>query len=242
MVEKDTFHSSLTQIPLPEIMITIEHFKVPGRLTITHGGIEKKIFFEDKFVTFAASNVDDDRLGEFLIREGKIKQIDYDNSVELLKKTNKRQGQIFVDLGCLTPQELFWAVKAQVKEIVLSLFLWTDGEVKFTPGDFVKEEKIKLRAHIREIILEGIKRIQNPRRLVSYIGGKDMPITVAPDALERMEKVDLGPEYYDVYNLVDGKKTCEQLATESTRSNAETVRVLYTLIVFGALKRATDTK
>lgn len=207
-------------------------------LSVTHQDVEKKVFFEDEFVTFASSNVNDDRLGEFLIRLGKIKQIDYDNSVEILKKTKKRQGQIFVELGCLTPKDLFWAVKSQVREIVLSLFLWTDGEVSFVPGDFVQKETIKLRAPITEIIIEGIKRIQNPRRLLCYIGGKDVVVKVAADALERMEKASLGQEFFDIYNKVDGKRAIEEIANRNDKGAAETVRGIYTMMVLNILERA----
>lgn len=224
--------------PLPEILSTINQFKVSGKLEVKHQGVEKRVFFEDEFVTFASSNVNDDRLGEFLIRIGKIKQIDYDNSVDILKKTKKRQGQIFVELGCLTPKDLFWAVKSQVKEIALSLFLWTEGEVVFEPGDFVQKETIKLRAPVTEIIIEGIKRIQNPRRLLGYIGGKDVVVKVTPDALDRMEKAGLGPDFFDIYNLVDGRKPVEEIANTSDKGASETVRSIYTMMVFNALERA----
>jgi hypothetical protein len=238
VAEGNTFRTNLAKTPLPEIIATINQFKVSGMLEVTHQGVEKKVFFEDEFVTFASSNVNDDRLGEFLIRIGKIKQIDYDNSVDILKKTRKRQGQIFVELGCLTPKDLFWAVKSQVKEIVLSLFLWTDGEVNFVPGDFVQKETIKLRAPITETIVEGIKRIQNPRRLIGYIGGKDIVIKVASDALDKMEKTGLGPEYFDIYNLIDGKKPLEEIANTSDKGASETVRSIYTMMVLNILERA----
>jgi hypothetical protein len=238
VAEGNTFRTNLGKTPLPEIISTINQFKVSGMLVVTHQGVEKKVFFEDEFVTFASSNVNDDRLGEFLIRIGKIQQIDYDNSVDILKKTRKRQGQIFVELGCLTPKDLFWAVKSQVKEIVLSLFLWTDGEVSFVPGDFVQKETIKLRAPVTEIIVEGIKRIQNPRRLLGYIGGKDIVIKVASDALDRMEKTGLGPEYFDIYNLIDGKKPVEEIANTSDKGASETVRSIYTMMVLNILERA----
>lgn len=237
MAEENIFKTNLAKTPLAEIISTINQFKVSGMLSVIHQEVEKKVFFEEEFVTFASSNVNDDRLGEFLIRSGKIKQIDYDNSVDILKKTKKRQGQIFVELGCLTPKDLFWAVKSQVKEIVLSLFLWTDGEVIFTPGDFVQKETIKLRAPINEIIVEGIKRIQNPRRLLGYIGGKDVIIKVAPDALDRLEISNLGPEYFDIYNLIDSHKAIEEIANTSNKGATETVRIIYTLMVLNVFER-----
>jgi hypothetical protein len=234
----ESFETTLQKTPLPEILSMIDHYRVPGVVTISHQGIEKKIYLEGEFVTFARSNVDDDRLGEFLIRIGKIKQVDYDNSVDLLKKTKKRQGQIFVDLGCLNPKELFWAVKSQIKEIALSLFLWTDGKVVFKPGNFVEEESIKLRTPITELIIEGIRRIQNPRRLVGYLGGKDTILKIKTDALQIMESIQLGKEYFDLFNMVDGKTTLQNLVGNTQRNGIEVVRNLYSMLVLNVLERA----
>jgi hypothetical protein len=237
VADNSTFKSSLNKTPFPDILATIDAYRVPGMLLVSHQGIEKKIYFEDEFITFAASNVNDDRLGEHLMRMGKIKQIDYDNSVDMLKKTKKRQGQIFVELGCLTAKDLFGAVKSQVREIVLSVFQWTEGDVTFIPGDFVKEETIKLRAKTSEIIIEGIKRIQNPRRLVSFIGGKDTVFKVRSDALTHLEAAGAGEEFYNIFNLIDGRKTLEQLVEESKKTGVETVRVVYTLIVLKVIEQ-----
>jgi len=233
---QEQFKSTLAVTPLPEILASINEYGISGKIVVSHKGIEKKIFVEGEFITFASSNVNDDRLGEFLIKIGEIKQVDYDNSVDLLKKTGKRQGQILVDLGCLSPRELFSAVKSQVEEIVLSLFLWTEGDIHFIPGSFVKQETIKLRAPIKQIIMEGIKRIQNPRRLVAALGGKDAVLTVEPDALDILEKEDLPVDFLQVYNLVDGKSTLEELVSKSNRNGTEVVRMLYLLKTLGVFE------
>ncbi|MBN2134341.1 MAG: DUF4388 domain-containing protein, partial [Acidobacteria bacterium] len=226
MNNRESFKSTLIKTPLPEMLAAVNEYSMPGMIAVSHKGIEKKIFLDGEFITFASSNVADDRLGEFLIRIGKIKQVDYDNSVNLLKKTGKRQGQIFVDLGCLNPKELFWAVKAQVKEIILSLFLWTEGDIIFIPGGFMEKETIQTHSPITQIIVEGIKKIQNPRRFVAYLGGKDSVLTVQDSALDIMEKNDLGIECFQIFNLIDGKSTLEHLVSASNRNGTEVVRVL----------------
>ncbi len=237
MTNQETFKSNLKQTPLPEFLNTIKEYEVGGMITVSHNDIQKKIFMDGEFITFASSNVDDDRLGEYLIRIGKIKQIDYDNSVKLLKTTGKRQGQIFVDLGCLTPKELFKVVKDQVKEIALSLFIWTDGNIEFTPGSFMEKEPITLRTRISELIIDGVKRIKNPRRIVSYLGGKDSILHVSDDALQKLENENLNDDFYDVFNTVDAKSTLEELVNSSSRGSIELIRLLYILMVFGIIRK-----
>ena len=82
-------------------------------------------------MVFSSSNQDNDRLGEILLKEGKINLEQYNQSVAILKKTGKKQGAIFVELGYLKPQELVWAVRRQVEDIILSLFSFEGSNFRF---------------------------------------------------------------------------------------------------------------
>jgi hypothetical protein len=53
-----------------------------------------------------------------------------------------------------------------------------------------------------------------------------------------MEKTGLGPEYFDIYNLIDGKKPLEEIANTSDKGASETVRSIYTMMVLNILERA----
>src|SRR5688500_12891983 len=86
-----TYREDLSDTPLPELLFTIGQYKVPGVLTITLRQARKKLFIRDGSIIFAASNLQEDELGEFLFRCGKISRIDLDQSAEFLKKyKNKR--------------------------------------------------------------------------------------------------------------------------------------------------------
>ena len=100
-----------------------------------------------------------------LIKAGKITMEQCDESVRLLKRTGKRQGAILVDLGYLTPKDLFWGVKYQVMEIIYSLFQIEDGEYEFLEGEIPHDEVITLKMSIGNLIYEGVKRIDNWTRI-----------------------------------------------------------------------------
>ncbi len=52
---------------------------------------------------FASSNLPNDRLGEILLREGKITVEEYETSIKAISK-GKRQGKVLVEMGALSPQ------------------------------------------------------------------------------------------------------------------------------------------
>ena len=97
--------------------------------------VEKRLFIKDGYIIFASSNIEDDRLGDVLLSLGKINKEQFDLSTRLIKETGKRQGQIFLEQKLITAKELLWAVKYQIKEIIISIFLFEKGEYEFIPGE-----------------------------------------------------------------------------------------------------------
>jgi len=84
-----------------------------------------------------------DALGDRLVREGRITQTQYDESLVRMKITGKRHGITLVEMQMLTADELFLLVHAQIQAIIDSVFAWTTGTIAFTPGrdkalEFVK--------------------------------------------------------------------------------------------------------
>lgn len=150
---------NLKDYDLSQILEDLQVSKKTGTLTFTNKEIKKCIYLRDGNIVFASSNQDEDRLGDMLLRVGKITKQQFKTSEEILKKTGKKQGAILVDLGYMTPQELFLGLKFQVKEIICSVFLWDEGEFSFDPAPLPKKV-IPLPFDTAEIIQEVIRRIK----------------------------------------------------------------------------------
>src|SRR5512136_1945232 len=121
-------------LTVPHLFLSLRAGKKTGIAVFEHGEAVKKVYFKDGYVLFASSNLDDDRLGECLLRVGAINQAQYDVSVGLIKKTNKKQGAILLELGILSSKDLVASVQLQVAQIILSLFSWRQGSYRFDEG------------------------------------------------------------------------------------------------------------
>jgi len=86
--------------------------KATGVLTLVHGGVRKSVFARGGRVVFASSNLPNDRLGEILLREGKITVEEYELSIKAISK-GKRQGKALVEMGALTPKALWRAFSSR---------------------------------------------------------------------------------------------------------------------------------
>lgn len=112
---------------LPDILESLRSKKTTGILTLHQDQAVKSLFFKEGNLVYASSSENEDRLGDVLLKSGKITQEHYKISSELIKKTGKRQGSILVEMGVISPKDLFAGLKIQIKEIISSVILWEEG-------------------------------------------------------------------------------------------------------------------
>jgi len=88
----------ISELPVPEVLQHLRLSQSTGILTLVSGGARKALYLKDGRVVFASSNLPNDRLGEILLREGKITVEEYEASIKAITK-GKRQGKVLVEMG-----------------------------------------------------------------------------------------------------------------------------------------------
>lgn len=226
---------NLEDYSLPEILVYLNQKQKTGTLVLSNPPAEKKIYFKNGDAIFASSNYDDDRLGEMLLKAGTITLEQYDKSVEMLKQTGKRQGAILVELGSLTPKDLFAGVKYQVREIIYSLFMWEKGLFNFIEAPLLAEEVITLKMSMGNLIYEGIGRIDNWTRIRGEMPPTESVLKLNDDPLCLFQDVGLKGHDMTILSLVDGKTTIKEIMENSGLSSFNALKALYVLYSLGIL-------
>jgi hypothetical protein len=226
---------NIKNITLPKILTYLHSNRKTGMLIITTPVFTKKIYFMKGDAVFASSTYEDDRLGEMLVKAGKITMKQYDASVELLKKTGKRQGSILLELGYLTPKKLFWAVKYQVKEIIYSLFQLEDAEYVFKEGDTPLQEAITLKMSMGKLVYEGVKKIDNWTRIRKEMPTTETVLRLSSDPIKLFQDVELSSQDKKILSMVNGTKTIKELINSSKMSSFEAMKTLYALWSIGII-------
>ena len=145
------FKGQLSELRLPDLLQHLRASEATGILSLVSGGARKGLYVKEGRVVFASSNLPNDRLGELLIREGKITVEEYDASIKAIS-TGKRQGRVLVEMGALSPKDLWEGVQFQVREIVYSIFQWDDGQFHFEESSLPDKERITVDLDIRDLI------------------------------------------------------------------------------------------
>lgn len=229
-IERLSIYGNLKHFPLSDIFLSLQRSEKTGVLEMKHGSILKKIYIKNGDMIFATSNQEEDRLGEILIKTGRLTLEQYYHSLEEMKNTNKRQGAVLVELGYFNPQELIWAVRHQVEEIILSLFLWIDGEFEFKETPLPTEEVITLKLSAANLIYRGIKKIDNLTCLKNGFFPLDTVLGISADPMNLFQDIKLEEKEKDILYLIDGTRKLQDILLLSPLDNLQTMKILYALL------------
>ena len=149
--------ADIAAIGLADLMAVLNANRKSGYLLFVCGEDEKAVYLSRGEVVFAESNLAADRLGASLLRGGAIDQAGL-ALAERRYRPGTRFGRVVVELGLLTPRELWNGVKAQVEEIVRSLFGYADGWVHFWEGELEPDNVVRLNLPSQRLVAEGLAR------------------------------------------------------------------------------------
>jgi Domain of unknown function (DUF4388) len=205
--------------------------------TAARGGAPDKLrrrtlYFRDGQVVFASSSEACDRLGPVLWRTGLAAWEQLERCGRLVK-SGRPLGQVLVDEGVLTSAQLYGGISSQVKEILLAAFLETTGEFAFVEGPHDESNAVKLSERTRDLLLEGLKRVDEAEALLAEVGGREVVLSRATEPSSAF-----GPFAQKLMKTADGKRTFAELAVESGLGLLEALRQAAPLVAGGALVSA----
>ena len=234
--EDFTIRGEIETSSVPELLRSLLSSGETGVLTLRRGDVTKSIFIQQGRVVYAASNNQDERLGESLVVRGKITARQFLEASKMIRP-GRRLGGILVEMEALEPEDLVPAVALQVHDILMELFDWTHGEYELVIKEMDPEQVVSLHISTENLILEGIRRSRSFSQVIRGIGDIDA-ILVPTGTTEVLYKLDLTTEEQEILSHVNGRTTVEQICDVSYLSNFETCRILWALKVLAVIRRS----
>jgi hypothetical protein len=226
---------SLASRGFPELVEDLHSRRWTGTVTLTHAGIGKSIKVQDGRLVFASSSSPDDRLGELLLRRGRVtlrQLVDAGKAVV----PGKRLGAILVEQGVLGPKDLIQGVVEHTQEIIYGVFQWTEGQYRLVEGEAGGED-ITLRISTPDLILEGIRRIEAWSRVKRGSGGIAAQYRRADDYEAIVAQMNLSTEELGLVTALHEPQSVEGICAESPLGDFVVCQVLWALRVIGVVKR-----
>jgi hypothetical protein len=196
------------------------------------GQVKKIIFFEGGFPVFALSNLVADRLGQFLVRAGKIDEETLKQAAEQAARTRQRTGDVLIRLGALEEEERLYYVGQQIKSILYSVFAWEEGIFTLSFQARARKEAIKLDIHPANLIMRGVKKLYKPERLRRLMPHAARP-TPSQDPSFNLSDVELQAWEAHLLPRCDGGRSVSELVKAAGKPENE---VLGTLVALTSLR------
>ena len=225
---------SLVQSDFPELVQRLHESRWSGTLTLIHVGIGRSVTVQDGRLVFASSSSPDDRLGELLLRRGRLTLRQYVDAGRALVP-GKRLGTVLVEQGILSPKELVRAVVDHTQEIIYSAFQWTDGHYRLAEGSTA--ETITLNISTPDLIMEGIRRIDSWVRVDRAVGGLEARYEKAEGCEAIAAKMTLPEEKLRLLTDLSGARDVETICRDSSLGDFEVCRTLWAFRVIGLVRR-----
>lgn len=226
---------SLAENDFPDLIQALHQRRWTGTMSLTHMGQVKSVVVHDGRLVFASSSSKDDRLGDLLLRRGRITLQQYLDASQAVGQ-GKRLGAVLVEQGAIEPRDLVKVVVEHTREVIYSVFPWTEGFYRLKDG-VEGQEKITLKMSTPDIILEGIRRIEAWSRIERGIGGIDARYERSQDWQKEMKQVTLPAERLALLSEHEGVRSVRQICETNTMlSDFEACRTVWAFRVIGVLR------
>ncbi len=230
-----SMNGKLKHYKLADVLIAISRSKKTGTLEITTGSITKKIYILNGSKIFAASTNTKDRLGEYLVKQGKITPVELKEADALVSRKGQRLGKILLDLGYLKEADLYKAVQNQVEGIIISLFNIEEGLFEFKEGPLPSEEPITLQISSANLIYKGIKQINN----VTFVQKMCPPLytilNISQSPLAMFRALTLEHSDKLIFSHINGINSLQKVISLSPLTKFETIKTIITFLSVGII-------
>jgi len=202
-----------------------------GVISFEQGSIVKEVYFEAGEIVFARSNDPAHRLGAILVERGLLTEAKLE---EILNDASGgvRLGARLIQKGYIKARELYDAVRAQVQEIIYSIFPMTEGVFAFYEGDFLDEDLSQFTLNTQNILMEGYRRLDEWGMMRERLPHDGVVIV----AKQHAEAEGLDAHLGQVWQAVDGKRNVKQLMRKTGLGAFELYHALHELLRRGLIE------
>lgn len=220
---------------LPRLLQDLWRARVTGILHLSQESTSKQIYFRRGDIVFAGTNLEHERLGERLVRQGMISRSALDLAFRVVERSRERFGRTIVEMGWVSSQEMQQRVAEQIKDIIFSVFSWEMGVYHFERSDHPVDSDLVLELKTAEVLYEGARHISDVRSIRIGIGS-DAKIL----QLTKRKRLDIPISEKDVsiLSMVDGATSISQILSVSPLKQDETLRRIYALLLADVLRTA----
>jgi len=229
----------LRELSIQDVLQLLELAHKTGVLTVRSDRLndEAIVHFSKGEIVFAVRRRSTRRLGQLLIRAGKLTQRELDRALDLQRADpTRRLAEILLEMGSISEEELERQLRFQMEETIFELMGWDEGYFKFEERTEIAQQRLLARVRVEGLLMEGARRIDEWTRLESKVPGPESIPVLAPASDREATPLDLRTEEWEVLAEIDGERDIRQLAADLGRSAFDIAKTVYGLVSTGVVQ------
>lgn len=218
---------SLAAFKVADVLTFLSAARKSGTLTLMSYDFTTRAILADGSLVYAESDQERLRLGAILLRKKKMTPEQVSRIDAAMRRDGARFGQVAVDEGLLSADELRDALKIQVSEAIFDTFVWTSGTFAFIESTRLPEYAVTIAIDLPNLIMEGARRIDEWQQCVELL--PDASVIFRVVSAPKDDKITLTAAEWKLLFLVNGQRTIDELVQETDEPALNVYRVLYGL-------------
>jgi hypothetical protein len=229
--------ADLSRVLVADEIARVRNERWSGVLALNQGEVSKGVYVLDGDIVFAASTVEEDRLGACLFRVGRLSEKQFRAAMREVESSGYPLGYVLVETRVLSPAELAGALSAQVERIVLSVLRWTSGTLRRDPMDRPVPADQALELNTNRLLLLGMRLFPDTDRLERALGDKSRRLRcVSPPPFDYEQVAESAPERAALALCARGATLADLLAMPHPKP--QLVRAIHALWSGGLIEDA----
>ena len=229
----------LAELSIQDVLQLLELARKTGVLTVRSERLndEAIVHLSRGAIVFAVRRRSTRRLGQLLIRAGKLTQRELDRALELQRSDpTRRLAEILLEMGSVGEEELERQLRFQMEETIYEVMPWDEGYFKFEERGEIGEQRLLARIRVESLLMEGARRIDEWTRLETKVPSPEAVPALAANADREMTPLELRSDEWEVLAEIDGERDVRQIAADLGRSAFDVAKIVYGLVSTGVLE------
>ncbi len=237
---------TLKDFSITEIIQLIGQQLKTGILKIRRGKNLVEIYFVDGMIVHVYSNYrgKKDLIGEILVKAQLITEEQLERVLKMQKETLKYLGEILVELQLLKKEDVLKVISTQIYETIYDLFWWEDGQFNFDLKLVESYKKIPFALSTESVLLNILRMVDEWSEIEKKVFSPYLVFRKTLEPKEKREEESPSQDYLKekltseqelIYNLIDGKRTVQEMIDRSLLGKFHTSDILVNLIGMGLI-------
>lgn len=229
-----SLYGTFSTMALPDLLQWMSNAGKTGTLEVEKDKLVKQIVLRDGRVIACSSDDPSQLLGHYLVSRGKVSEEVLRKALADQSATRRHLGEILVEMGALSREELGEHLAAKAEETIFSLFDWDDAAFRFHETVLPQHAIFPVDLRVDEILLRGAHRLDEMQRIRSVFHDPGIVLrhtdkVPPPDLLRnRMAR--------RVYDFVNGERSLAEILLLAHASEYLVFKFLFELFRAGLVR------